>query len=70
MPPKKTAADAKKKGSASASSTGKKQSAYNKYMKDALADIKKKNPQLDHKEAFKEAAKQWKHHPSNPKRQA
>ncbi len=63
--PAKTAAPKKKTASAGGA---KKVSAYNLYMKSALADVKKKNPTLSHKDAFKEAAKQWKNHPDNPKR--
>lgn len=44
-------------------------SAYNVYMKSALTRVKKENANLSHKEAFTLAAKQWKTHPSNPKRE-
>ena len=47
----------------------KKVSAYNSYMKGALAKVKKENPNITHKEAFTKAAKQWKTSPENPKRE-
>ncbi|KAI3655170.1 hypothetical protein MP638_003353, partial [Amoeboaphelidium occidentale] len=45
----------------------KKPSAYNLFMKDELARVKKDHPNLDHKEAFKKAAGNWKTSPHNPK---
>merc|ERR1719504_237476 len=35
-------------------------SAYNIFMKEEIAKVKKANPSLDHKEAFKKAASNWK----------
>ena len=35
-------------------------SAYNTFMKEEIAKVKKANPSLDHKEAFKKAASNWK----------
>ena len=64
MPPKKASSSGAKK----ATGAKKAPSAYNKYMKDVLPEIKKKHPSMSHQDAFKEAAKQWKNHPSNPKR--
>eukprot|EP00292_Cryptomonas_paramecium_P027098 CAMPEP_0113714852 /NCGR_PEP_ID=MMETSP0038_2-20120614/32885_1 /TAXON_ID=2898 /ORGANISM="Cryptomonas paramecium" /LENGTH=61 /DNA_ID=CAMNT_0000641951 /DNA_START=12 /DNA_END=197 /DNA_ORIENTATION=- /assembly_acc=CAM_ASM_000170 len=34
-------------------------SPYNVFMKEELARLKKENPKLDHKEAFKQAAANW-----------
>ena len=42
-------------------------SAYNKFMKDEIAKVKKANPELGHKEAFKIAAANWKTSKENPK---
>lgn len=39
---------------------GKKKSDYNIFIKKELERLKKKNPNKDHKERFKEAAKNWK----------
>ncbi|KAI9000146.1 hypothetical protein DFJ74DRAFT_697851 [Hyaloraphidium curvatum] len=41
-------------------------SAYNTFMKEELPKIKAANPNVDHKEAFKLAAANWKNSPSNP----
>jgi hypothetical protein len=41
-------------------SGGKKKSDYNIFIKKELERLKKKNPNKDHKERFKEAAKNWK----------
>ncbi|PWN46645.1 hypothetical protein IE53DRAFT_372155 [Violaceomyces palustris] len=62
MPPKKAAGAAGGKKA--------KSSAYNVYMKEALAKLKTEKPQLEHKERFKLAAQQWAKHPSNPKNKA
>lgn len=48
----------------------KKLSAYNVFMKTELAKVKAANPKLDHKEAFKVAAGNWKNSPQNPKKGA
>lgn len=37
----------------------KKPTAYNLFMKKEIQRVKKNNPTLDHKEAFKQAAKNW-----------
>jgi hypothetical protein len=37
----------------------KKPSPYNLFMKEELAKIKKANPKMEHKEAFKKAAATW-----------
>lgn len=42
-------------------------SPYNTFMKDEIARVKKANPELGHKEAFKQAAANWKTSKSNPK---
>ena len=42
-------------------------SAYNEFMKDEIAKVKKANPELGHKEAFKIAAANWKTSKDNPK---
>ena len=44
-------------------------SPYNKFMKDQISIIKKDNPELTHKEAFKEAAAKWKESDLNPKKE-
>ena len=41
-------------------------SAYNTFMKSEIAKVKKANPSLDHKEAFKVAAGNWKTSSENP----
>lgn len=41
-------------------------SAYNVFMKSEIAKVKKANPSLDHKEAFKSAAGNWKTSKENP----
>lgn len=45
----------------------KKLSPYNTYMKSELAKVKKMNPSLSHKDAFKVAAQNWASAPENPK---
>jgi hypothetical protein len=58
--PKEAAAEKKTKSTRTPS-------AYNKYMKDEIAKVKKANPELTHKEAFKVAANNWKTAKENPK---
>ena len=41
-------------------------SAYNLFMKTELAKVKRADPKLDHKEAFKVAASNWKDSKENP----
>ena len=36
-----------------------KASPYNKFMKTEIPKVKKANPKMDHKTAFKQAAKNW-----------
>lgn len=55
-------ADAKPKGTKARAP-----SAYNKFMKDEIVKVKKDNPALTHKEAFKIAAANWKTSAENPK---
>lgn len=43
------------------------QSAYNIFMADEIARVKADHPGIDHKEAFKMAAANWKDSPENPK---
>lgn len=43
-------------------------SAYNTFMKDEVQKVKKSNPSLSHKDAFKVAASNWKSSPANPNR--
>ncbi|KAE8193791.1 hypothetical protein A4X06_0g4737 [Tilletia controversa] len=62
MPPKKT------KSTTAKSTTGKKPSPYNVYMKTALAKLKVEKPDMEHKARFKLAAENWKNDPANPKR--
>ncbi|KAF9422643.1 hypothetical protein BGZ94_008526, partial [Podila epigama] len=49
------------------SAAGKKLSPYNMFMKKELAVVKKENPSLDHKAAFKEVATRWKDALENPR---
>ncbi len=41
-------------------------SAYNTFMKTEITKVKKANPTLDHKDAFKVAAGNWKTSKENP----
>ncbi|KAH8916060.1 hypothetical protein BT69DRAFT_1288089 [Atractiella rhizophila] len=67
---KKDAGEAKvKKAAASSGGTKRKSSAYNLYIKSALAELKASNPDMPHKERFKLAAQKWKTHPDNPKKE-
>ncbi|KAI9034486.1 hypothetical protein DFJ74DRAFT_700864 [Hyaloraphidium curvatum] len=43
-------------------------SAYNDFMKTEIPRVKSENPGIAHKEAFKQAAKNWKNAPENPNR--
>ncbi|KAJ2747895.1 hypothetical protein GGI20_000190 [Coemansia sp. BCRC 34301] len=45
---------------------GKKLSAYNVFMKTELAKVKTDSPGMNHKDAFKKAASNWKNAPENP----
>ncbi|KAJ2889435.1 hypothetical protein IWW38_004711, partial [Coemansia aciculifera] len=45
---------------------GKKLSAYNVFMKTELAKVKNNSPGMNHKDAFKVAAGNWKNAPENP----
>ncbi|KAI9273555.1 hypothetical protein BY458DRAFT_555263 [Sporodiniella umbellata] len=47
--------------------TTKRVSPYNNFMKTELAKVKKENPEMAHKDAFKLAASNWKESPENPK---
>jgi len=38
------------------------------YIENELVVFKKEHPEVNHREAFKQVAEAWKHHPSNPKR--
>ncbi|KAF9095533.1 hypothetical protein BGX23_000388 [Mortierella sp. AD031] len=67
MPKVKSAVVPSKK-TATAEPAKKKMSAYNAFMKDELPKYKTKNPNVDHKEAFKHVASLWKTSPLNPKR--
>ncbi|KAI8052969.1 hypothetical protein BDF22DRAFT_620262, partial [Syncephalis plumigaleata] len=42
-------------------------SPYNKFMKSELARVKSEHPDLSHRDAFKQAANNWKNSPDNPK---
>lgn len=42
-------------------------SAYNVFMKSEISKVKKSNPSLAHKEAFKKAASNWASSKDNPK---
>jgi hypothetical protein len=59
----KTATTAK---AAAAPKAKKAPSAYNTFMKTEIAKVKKAQPSLDHKEAFKVAAANWKTSKENP----
>ncbi|KAJ1725014.1 hypothetical protein LPJ53_000803 [Coemansia erecta] len=60
-----------KRSTKSTGSTGtKKVSPYNKFMKNNLAQFKKDNPTLSHKDAFAGVAALWKNAKENPKNQA
>ncbi|KAI8373165.1 uncharacterized protein BYT42DRAFT_579425 [Radiomyces spectabilis] len=48
--------------------TSRAMSPYNQYMKTELAKIKSENPGMEHKAAFKMAAKNWATAKENPKR--
>jgi len=54
-------------GSKTAKRGGRKLSAFNVFMKKELARLKQATPGLDHKVAFKQAAKNWKGHSSTAK---
>ncbi|PKY13645.1 hypothetical protein RhiirB3_399165 [Rhizophagus irregularis] len=41
--------------------------AYNRFLKTELPKVKAENPGMNHKEAFKLAANNWKDSPDNPK---
>ncbi|ORZ06872.1 hypothetical protein BCR42DRAFT_426618 [Absidia repens] len=45
----------------------KRPSPYNMYMKAELGKVKKDNPGMTHKEAFKKVAESWATAPENPK---
>jgi len=66
MPPKKSPAKtiAKKSKEEKAPRAP---SAYNLFMKSEIAKVKKADPKLDHKEAFKQAASGWATSKDNPK---
>ncbi|ORZ03503.1 hypothetical protein BCR43DRAFT_430091 [Syncephalastrum racemosum] len=49
---------------------GKRTTAYQAYMKIELPKMKRDNPQMSHREAFKMAAQSWHTSPENPKNQA
>eukprot|EP00291_Cryptomonas_curvata_P009972 CAMPEP_0172187524 /NCGR_PEP_ID=MMETSP1050-20130122/21393_1 /TAXON_ID=233186 /ORGANISM="Cryptomonas curvata, Strain CCAP979/52" /LENGTH=131 /DNA_ID=CAMNT_0012861871 /DNA_START=81 /DNA_END=477 /DNA_ORIENTATION=- len=53
------AAAAPKKAAPKKAGGAKKPTPYNAFMKEELARLKKDNPKLDHKEAFKQAAGNW-----------
>ncbi len=46
-------------GSKKKSTTKRKPSAYNLFVKDALSKIKKENPGIEHKDAWTMAAEMW-----------
>ncbi|KAF9361322.1 hypothetical protein BGX34_007213, partial [Mortierella sp. NVP85] len=50
------------------SSSKKKMSAYNTFMKEELPKYKAKHPDVEHKEAFKQVAILWKNSSQNPKK--
>jgi hypothetical protein len=60
------AAASPKKKAAKATTTKKSSTPYNIYMKKALEDLKRKFPDMPHKQRFKEAAMGWANDPSNP----
>lgn len=58
---------AKEKSTKKSTGGAKKLSPYNMFMKKELAVVKKEQPTLDHKAAFKEVASRWKTAAENPK---
>ncbi|KAJ2445480.1 hypothetical protein GGF42_005988 [Coemansia sp. RSA 2424] len=62
----KTAAGGVKKAAPKKAAGGKKLSAYNVFMKTELAKVKSDSPGMNHKDAFKKAASNWKTAPENP----
>ncbi|TPX33672.1 hypothetical protein SeMB42_g07439 [Synchytrium endobioticum] len=46
--------------------SGKRVSPYNNFMKTELSKVKTSHPNLNHREAFKMAASNWKSSPENP----
>lgn len=60
------AAKAKSPASKAAPKAKRAPSAYNTFMKNEIAKVKKANASLDHKEAFKVAAGNWKTSKENP----
>ncbi|CAG8748100.1 11620_t:CDS:1, partial [Cetraspora pellucida] len=56
-----------RRGAAIKMNESKKLSPYNAFMKTNLPIIKKNNPELDHKDAFKLVASMWKDSINNPK---
>ncbi|TPX32531.1 hypothetical protein SmJEL517_g04363 [Synchytrium microbalum] len=67
--PKAAAATKEKKTTAkkaAAGTGGKRVSPYNQFMKTELAKVKLSHPNLNHREAFKMAAGNWKNAPENP----
>ncbi|KAF9384009.1 hypothetical protein CPB97_006023 [Podila verticillata] len=58
---------AKEKSAKKSTGGAKKLSPYNMFMKKELAVVKKEQPTLDHKAAFKEVASRWKTAAENPK---
>ncbi|KAJ3126535.1 hypothetical protein HK098_007435 [Nowakowskiella sp. JEL0407] len=54
-------------GEASVKKTTKKVTAYNVFLASELKRVKEANPTMTHKEAFKQAASNWKVAPENPK---
>ena len=63
MPPKRKA-----KADNADGAPAPKMSAYQAYVKEALARVKALNPSLGHDAAFRMVAAGWKQHPTNPKR--
>ncbi len=62
----KTAAPKKAAAAKAAPKAKRAPSAYNTFMKAEIAKVKKANASLDHKEAFKVAAGNWKSSKENP----
>ncbi|KAJ3063506.1 hypothetical protein HK102_008453 [Quaeritorhiza haematococci] len=59
----------KKKEDRDSSRVPRKPSKYNEFLKTEITKVKKEQPTLTHREAFKIAASRWKTAPENPNRE-
>ncbi|KAI9203018.1 uncharacterized protein BJ171DRAFT_511567 [Polychytrium aggregatum] len=58
-----------KKKTTTSTKSARKPNPYNVFMKDELKKLKDANPSLSHREAFKQAASNWKTSDRNPKKE-